>query len=131
MPKTQRWIRCLANKAKSQKRTDVIEYLRTIVPAGTTGTSTTKTLCKNSFFLLLPRGEILPSSKRSFSRIFHARTWRNTSSVNNIATSFSTPLEKGHVGTLYSRGRSMYTGLHVSYVSYFIHTMLFGNQVPY
>ena len=63
VPKAQRWIRCLANKAKSQNRIDVIEYLRTIAPAGTTGTSTTKTPCKNSFFLLLPRGKILPSSK--------------------------------------------------------------------
>ena len=62
-PGTQRWIRRLANEAKSQNRIDLIEYLRTLAPAGTTGTSTTKTPCKNSFFLLLPRGKILPSSK--------------------------------------------------------------------
>ena len=34
---TKRWIRCLANTAKSENRTDVAEYLRTITPAGTTG----------------------------------------------------------------------------------------------
>ncbi|XP_068712595.1 uncharacterized protein [Montipora foliosa] len=33
----KRLIRCLANTAKSQNRKDVVEYLRTIVPAGTTG----------------------------------------------------------------------------------------------
>ena len=34
----KRLIRCLANTAKSQNRKDVVEYLRTIVPDGTTGT---------------------------------------------------------------------------------------------
>ncbi|XP_068712572.1 uncharacterized protein [Montipora foliosa] len=33
----KRWIRCLANTAKSENRKDVVEYLRTIVPCGTTG----------------------------------------------------------------------------------------------
>ena len=33
----RQWIRCLANTAKSQNRNDVVEYLRTIVPSGTTG----------------------------------------------------------------------------------------------
>ncbi|XP_068712717.1 uncharacterized protein [Montipora foliosa] len=33
----KRWIRCFANTAKSQNRNDVVEYLRNIVPAGTTG----------------------------------------------------------------------------------------------
>ena len=42
-PETQRWIRYLANEAKSQNRNEIIEYLRTIAPAGTTGTSTTTT----------------------------------------------------------------------------------------
>ena len=36
-PETKRWIRCLASTAKSQNRTDLVEYLRTITPAGTTG----------------------------------------------------------------------------------------------
>ena len=42
-PETQRWIRYLANEAKSQNRSEIIEYLRKIVPAGTTGTLTTTT----------------------------------------------------------------------------------------
>ena len=36
-PETKRWIRCLSNTAKSEKRMDVVKYLRTIAPAGTTG----------------------------------------------------------------------------------------------
>ena len=36
-PETKRWIRCLANTAKGAKRLDVVQYLRTIAPAGTTG----------------------------------------------------------------------------------------------
>lgn len=31
------WIRCHASEAKSENRTDVVEYSRTIIPAGTTG----------------------------------------------------------------------------------------------
>ena len=33
----KRLIRCLADTAKSQNRKELVEYLRTIVPAGTTG----------------------------------------------------------------------------------------------
>ena len=40
-PETKRWVRCLANAAKSERRVDVVKYLRTIVPAGTTGELTT------------------------------------------------------------------------------------------
>ena len=40
-PETKRWIRCLANAAKSENRMDVVTYLRTITPAGTTGELTT------------------------------------------------------------------------------------------
>lgn len=40
-PETKRWIRCLANAAKSERRMDVVKYLRTIAPAGTTGELTT------------------------------------------------------------------------------------------
>ena len=36
-PETKRWIRCLANAAKSENRKDVVQHLRTITPAGTTG----------------------------------------------------------------------------------------------
>ena len=36
-PETKGWIRCLANTAKSERRTDVVKYLRAIAPAGTTG----------------------------------------------------------------------------------------------
>ncbi|XP_068676713.1 uncharacterized protein [Montipora foliosa] len=36
-PETKRTIRCLAKRAKDSKRIDVVEYLREITPAGTTG----------------------------------------------------------------------------------------------
>ena len=36
-PETKRTIRCLAKRAKDSKRIDVVEYLRKITPAGTTG----------------------------------------------------------------------------------------------
>ena len=36
-PEAKRWIRCLANAAKSERRMDVVKHLRTIAPAGTTG----------------------------------------------------------------------------------------------
>ena len=36
-PETKRWIRCLATTAKSQNRKDLVEHLRTMTPAGTTG----------------------------------------------------------------------------------------------
>ena len=46
-PETKRWIRCLARNAKSENRTDVVRYLRTIAPAGTTGELTTEVKMKN------------------------------------------------------------------------------------
>ena len=36
-PETKRWIRCLASKARCLNRRDVVEHLREITPAGTTG----------------------------------------------------------------------------------------------
>ena len=36
-PETIRMIRCLARKAKSSNRFDVVRHLRKITPAGTTG----------------------------------------------------------------------------------------------
>jgi len=36
-PETRKWIRCLARNANSLNRLDVVEYLRQITPAGTTG----------------------------------------------------------------------------------------------
>ena len=36
-PETRKWIRCLASNAKDLKRPDVVNYLRQITPAGTTG----------------------------------------------------------------------------------------------
>ena len=36
-PETRKWIRCLSRSANSLNRLDVIEYLRHITPAGTTG----------------------------------------------------------------------------------------------
>ena len=36
-PETRKWIRCLASNAKDLNRPDVVEYLRQITPAGTTG----------------------------------------------------------------------------------------------
>ena len=37
-PETKRMIRCLARKAKCSSRLDVVECLRKVTPAGTTGT---------------------------------------------------------------------------------------------
>jgi len=37
-PETQKIIRCLARKAKCSSRLDVVEHLREVTPAGTTGT---------------------------------------------------------------------------------------------
>lgn len=37
-PKTKRMIRCLARKAKCSSRFDVVQRLREVTPAGTTGT---------------------------------------------------------------------------------------------
>jgi len=37
-PETKRMIRCLARKAKCSSRLDVVERLREVTPAGTTGT---------------------------------------------------------------------------------------------
>ena len=36
-PETEKWIRCLTRDAKDHDRTDVVEYLRGIMPAGTAG----------------------------------------------------------------------------------------------
>ena len=36
-PETEKWIRCLTRDAKDRGRTDVVKYLREIMPAGTTG----------------------------------------------------------------------------------------------
>lgn len=36
---TRKRIRCFARKAKDSKRRDVVQYLREITPAGTTGES--------------------------------------------------------------------------------------------
>ena len=36
-PKTEEWIRCLTRDAKDHGRTDVVKYLRGIMPAGTAG----------------------------------------------------------------------------------------------
>ena len=36
-PETRRMIRCLAETAKDSNRIDVVEHLREITPAGTTG----------------------------------------------------------------------------------------------
>ena len=36
-PETRKWIRCLASNAKDLERPDVVNYLRQITPAGTTG----------------------------------------------------------------------------------------------
>jgi len=36
-PETRKWIRCLARNAKYSNRRDVVEHLRQITPAGTTG----------------------------------------------------------------------------------------------
>ena len=85
---TQRWIRRLANEAKSQNRIDVVEYLRTIAPAGTTGTSTTKT---PSFFYYHEEryvqvvSEVFPVSFR--------KEIERTLLFSTIATSFSPPLD--------------------------------------
>ena len=38
-PETKKMIRCLAQKAKCSGRLDVVEHLREVVPAGTTGTN--------------------------------------------------------------------------------------------
>lgn len=62
-PKTKQWIRCLAIKAKSEHRTDVVEYLRQIAPAGTTG----------EFYIQLRNRnpELLLGSGMQFRRILH------------------------------------------------------------
>ena len=36
-PETEKWIRCLTRDAKDRGRTDVVKYLREIMPAGTAG----------------------------------------------------------------------------------------------
>ena len=36
-PETEKWIRCLTRNAKDRGRTDVVKYLREIMPAGTAG----------------------------------------------------------------------------------------------
>ena len=36
-PETKRMVRCLAKKAKYSNRLDVVEHLREVTPAGTTG----------------------------------------------------------------------------------------------
>ena len=36
-PETRKWIRCLARNAKNSNKPDVVNYLRQITPAGTTG----------------------------------------------------------------------------------------------
>ena len=36
-PETEKWIRCLTRDAKNHGRTDVVEYLRGIMPEGTAG----------------------------------------------------------------------------------------------
>ena len=36
-PETRKWIRCLARNAKNSNRLDVVQHLRQITPAGTTG----------------------------------------------------------------------------------------------
>ncbi|PFX13511.1 putative serine/threonine-protein kinase pats1 [Stylophora pistillata] len=36
-PEAEKWIRCLSRHAKDHKRTDVVEYLREIMPTGTAG----------------------------------------------------------------------------------------------
>ena len=87
-PGTQRWIRRLANEAKSQNRIDVVEYLRTITPAGTTGTSTTKTPSlfyyhEERYFQVV--SEVFPASFR--------KEIDRTLLFSTIATSFSPPLD--------------------------------------
>ena len=44
-PKTKQLIRCLARAAKDSNRLDVLEHLREIAPAGTTGESDIETSC--------------------------------------------------------------------------------------
>ena len=44
-PETRRMIRCLARKAKSSNRFDVVKYLREITPAGTTGECESYKVC--------------------------------------------------------------------------------------
>ena len=36
-PETEKWIRCLTRDAKNRGRTDVVKFLREIMPAGTAG----------------------------------------------------------------------------------------------
>ena len=48
--KTRKLIRCFARKAKDSKRLDVVQHLREITPAGTTGKSA-KLLCFVSVYL--------------------------------------------------------------------------------
>ena len=36
-PETEKWIRCLTRDVKDRGRTDVVKYLREIMPAGTAG----------------------------------------------------------------------------------------------
>ncbi|PFX13629.1 putative serine/threonine-protein kinase pats1, partial [Stylophora pistillata] len=43
-PETEKWIRCLTRTAKDRGRTDIVSYLREIVPAGTTGPELPETL---------------------------------------------------------------------------------------
>lgn len=42
-PTTKMMIRCLARRAKCSRRLDVVEHLREVTPAGTTGTGTCST----------------------------------------------------------------------------------------
>ena len=44
-PETKQLIRCLARTAKDSNRLDVLEHLREIAPAGTTGESDIETSC--------------------------------------------------------------------------------------
>ena len=44
-PETIRMIRCLARKAKSSNRFDVVKHLREITPAGTTGECESYKVC--------------------------------------------------------------------------------------
>ena len=71
-PETKQWIRCLAISAKNENRMDIVTYLRSIAPAGTTGELAVKIkvhhfhiayytprlpptiICLVLFFLLLP-----------------------------------------------------------------------------
>ena len=44
-PETKQLIRCLARTAKDAKRLDVLEHLREITPAGTSGVSEIEVSC--------------------------------------------------------------------------------------